>query len=206
MTAQATRDVRPRELSGAHLPGRNPGWWLAGLLLVGFAVAVGVRLVVAGPGPARSPLGGLVFAGLLLAMAAAARTRVPVSRSAVAIGLAGAVLLCAPVVLLLLGLPLHGVSGFASWAGVVALVAAAEEVFLRGTLYDAFRDAIGENAAIVTSAVAFAALHVPLYGWHVVPLDFVVGLVLGELRRASGTPAAPAVAHVGADFGAWFLR
>jgi membrane protease YdiL (CAAX protease family) len=178
----------------------------SGLLLAGFAVALAARLAVGGPGPARSPAAGVLFAALLLAMAAAARTRVPVSARAVLWGLAGAVLLCAPVALMRLGVPLRDGSGFASWAVVVALVATAEEVFLRGTLYDAVRDAADDRAAIVVGAVAFAALHVPLYGWHVVPLDLVVGLVLGELRRASGTAAAPAVTHVGADFAGWFLR
>jgi membrane protease YdiL (CAAX protease family) len=178
----------------------------SGLLLAGFAVALAARLAVGGPGPARSPAAGVLFAALLLAMAAAARTRVPVSARAVLWGLAGAVLLCAPVALMRLGVPLRDGSGFASWAVVGAVVATAEEVFLRGTLYDAVRDAADDRAAIVVGAVAFAALHVPLYGWHVVPLDLVVGLVLGELRRASGTAAAPAVTHVGADFAGWFLR
>jgi membrane protease YdiL (CAAX protease family) len=179
---------------------------LSALLLLGFAGAVIARLLLAGPGPARSPAAGLVFAGLLLAMCVAMRTRVPLSLSAVGLGLGGAVLLCAPVALLRGGGPLHGGRGFASWALVVTIVAAAEELFLRGALYDAVRDAVDERAAILVAAVAFAALHVPLYGWHVVPLDLVVGLVLGELRRASGTPAAPAVTHVGADLAAWFLR
>jgi membrane protease YdiL (CAAX protease family) len=176
------------------------------LLVVGFSLAVGIRLIVGGPGPARSPGAGLVFAGLLLAMTLAMRTRVPVSFAAVGWGVAGAVLLSAPVALLRGGLPLHSADGFASWAVVVAVVAAAEELFLRGALYDAVRAAVDDRAAVVVGAVAFAALHVPLYGWHVVPLDLVVGLVLGELRRSSGTAAAPAVAHVGADLAAWFLR
>lgn len=176
------------------------------LLGGGFAVAVVARLVVGGPGPARSPGAGLLFAGLLLAMAAAARTRVTVSGRAVVLGLAGAVLLSAPVALLRLGVPLHGGSGFAPWALVIVIVATAEEVFLRGALYDAVRDAADDRAAIIVAAVAFAALHVPLYGWHVVPLDLAVGLVLGELRRVSGTAAAPAVTHVAADLAAWFLR
>jgi membrane protease YdiL (CAAX protease family) len=192
MTAQAG----PRERSSV----------LSALLLLGFAGAVSARLLLAGPGPARSPSAGLVFAGLLLAMCVAMRTRVPLSLAALGRGVGGAVLLCAPVVLLRGGGPLHDGRGFASWAVVVAIVAAAEELFLRGALYDAVRDAVDERAAILVAAVAFAALHVPLYGWHVVPLDLVVGLVLGELRRASGTPAAPAVTHVGADLAAWFLR
>ena len=67
---------------------------------------------------------------------------------------------------------------------VVAVVATAEEVFLRGALYDAVRNALDDRAAIVVGAVAFAALHVPLYGWRVVPLDLAVGLVVGLLALA----------------------
>lgn len=177
-----------------------------GLLLAGFGIAVAARVAVGGVGPARSLSAGLLFAALLLVTAVAAGTRVPISATSIGYGLAGAVLLCAPVALLRGGLPLHGSDGFASWAVVIAVVATAEEVFLRGALYDAVQDALDERAAIVIGAVAFAALHVPLYGWGVVPLDLVVGLVLGELRRVSGTPAAPAVTHVGADLAAWFLR
>jgi membrane protease YdiL (CAAX protease family) len=176
------------------------------LLLLGFAAAVAIRLEVGGPGPARSPVAGLVFAAVLVSMAVAARTRVPVSTRALVLGLAGAVVLCLPVALLRIGEPFHDGAGFGQWAVVVALVAAAEEVFLRGTLYDAVRAAVDDRVAIVVAAVAFALLHVPLYGWHVVPLDLAVGLILGELRRVSGTAAAPAVTHVGADLAAWFLR
>jgi len=67
-------------------------------------------------------------------------------------------------------------------------------------------DLSGAVPAIVVGAVCFALLHVPLYGWHVLPLDLAVGLVLGGLRQATGTPAAPAVTHVGADLVGWFLR
>ena len=55
------------------------------------------------------------------------------------------------------------------------------------------------------AAIAFAALHVPLYGWHAVPLDFAVGLVLGATRLLAGTWTAPAIAHVGADLAGWWL-
>ena len=37
-------------------------------------------------------------------------------------------------------------------------------------------------------------------------VDLAVGVVLGGLRQLSGTPAAPAVAHVSADMAGWFLR
>jgi membrane protease YdiL (CAAX protease family) len=178
----------------------------SGLLICGFVLCVVVRLIVGGQGPARSPLAGLVFAGLLLSLAAAARTPVPVSVRALGTGLAAGLLLCLPVAIGRLGLPLHPTTGFAMWAAVVGVVAVAEEVFLRGTLYDAVADGHGATAAVAAGAVAFALLHVPLYGWHVVPLDLVVGVVLGELRRSTGTAAAPAAAHTTADLLAWFLR
>jgi membrane protease YdiL (CAAX protease family) len=177
-------------------------------LLVGFAVAVGLRVVVGGEAVATSVSAGLFFGVCLLVMSAASRTRCPVSKKAVLVGLAGAALVCAPVGLerLLTFEPVHSADGFLPWAAAVTVVATAEEVFLRGTLYDAVEQLHGATAAIVVGAVAFALLHVPLYGWHVVPLDLAVGLVLGGLRQGTGTPAAPAVTHVGADFVGWFLR
>ena len=179
---------------------------LSGLLLLGFAIAVAVRVLVGGPGPARSPAAGLLFAACLVAMTVAVGTRVPLTAAAVRWAALGVLVLCAPVVALRLGDPWPTTDGFASWAAAVAVVAAAEELFLRGALYDAVCGARNERTAIVVGAVAFAALHVPLYGWHVVPLDLLVGLVLGELRRSSGTPAAPVGTHVGADLIGWFLR
>lgn len=176
------------------------------LLVVGFALAVGVRVAVGGPGVSQSPAAGLVFGALLLLLAAASRTQLPVSPRAVLLGLAGGVVLCLPVVLHRGFHPLHHQDGFLAWATVVAFVAVAEEVFLRGALYDAVCAVAGSTAAIAAGAIAFALLHVPLYGWHVVPLDLTVGALLGELRLQSGTPAAPAVTHVGADLAAWFLR
>ncbi|MCU1601169.1 MAG: protease self-immunity [Frankiales bacterium] len=179
-----------------------------GLLLVAFAVAVGLRVAVGGPGVASDVPAGLVFAAALLGLAFAAGTRMPVSRRAVLIGLAGAALVCAPVGLehLLTTRPVHGTQGFLGWALAVTVVATAEEVFLRGALYDAASRVWGVPAAIGLGAVCFALLHVPLYGWHVVPLDLAVGIVLGGLRQGAGTPAAPAVTHVGADLVGWFLR
>ena len=48
-------------------------------------------------------------------------------------------------------------------------------------------------------------LHVPLYGWHVVPLDLGVGLFLGGLRLLTGGAVAPAVAHTVADLATWWI-
>jgi hypothetical protein len=48
-------------------------------------------------------------------------------------------------------------------------------------------------------------MHVPLYGWHVVPLDLGVGLWLAGLRLATGGIAAPAIAHAVADLATWWV-
>jgi membrane protease YdiL (CAAX protease family) len=177
-------------------------------LLVGFAVAVGLRVVAGGAEVARSRPAALLFAGILLVLAAAARTRVPVSARAVGLGVAGIAIVCLPVGLeqVVSLRPLRGTTGFLPWAAVVVVVATAEEVFLRGTLFDAVSARASVATAVVVGAVCFALLHVPLYGWHVLPLDLAVGVVLGGLRVEAGTPLAPAVTHVGADLVGWFLR
>ena len=178
------------------------------LLLAAFALSVGLRVALGGSAVATDVPAGLAFAGALLVVALAAGTRVPVTRTAVWAGLAGVALVCFPVGLehVLSQRPLHGTQGFVGWALAVTVVATAEEVFLRGTLYDAVERGWGAPAAIGVGAVAFALLHVPLYGWHVVPLDLAVGIVLGGLRQGTGTPLAPAITHVGADLVGWFVR
>ena len=174
-------------------------------LLVGFWVAVGLRVAAGGSDVARSVPAGLLFAGCLLVLALAARTRVPLNRRAIALGLLGVAVVCLPVGLgqLVAVRPLHGTTGFVPWALAVTVVATAEEVFLRGTIFDAIK---APWVAVAVAAVCFALLHVPLYGWHVLPLDLAVGLVLGGLRLEAGTAAAPAITHVGADLVGWFLR
>ncbi len=85
------------------------------------------------------------------------------------------------------------------------LVAVAEEIVLRGALVEAVRPLAGSLGAIAIGGAAFALIHVPLYGWQVVPLDLAVGIVLGGLRLATGSVAAPAVAHVVADLATWWV-
>jgi membrane protease YdiL (CAAX protease family) len=183
---------------------RRPGAVEAVALTAAFAAAVTVRVAVAGPAGARSIPAGLVFAAALTVMCVLARTRVVISARAVAVGLAGAAVLLVPV--LVAGSDPHvRAGGYASWAVATALVATAEEAFLRGALFDAVTRWRGADAAVVVGAVAFAALHVPMYGWHVLPLDLAVGVGLGALRLLAGTWTAPAVAHVGADLAGWWL-
>jgi membrane protease YdiL (CAAX protease family) len=178
-------------------------------LLAGFAASVLVRVAVGGPGVAQSLPAALAFAGCLVGLGLAVGTRLRLSHLDFGWGLAGVVLLCAPLLVTRTLHPaeIHGTTGFGTWAVVVTIVAVAEEYFLRGALYAAIdRTLLRLPGAIVVPAIAFALLHVPLYGWHVLPLDFAVGIALGVLRERAGSATAPAIAHVGADLVSWFLR
>ena len=94
---------------------------------------------------------------------------------------------------------------FLPWALITILVASTEEALLRGRLFDAIRRLGGLPAAILLTTIAFALMHVPLYGWHVVPLDLAVGLGFAGLRLATRGVAAPAAAHAVADLATWWL-
>jgi membrane protease YdiL (CAAX protease family) len=174
-------------------------------LLVAFAGAVVVRAALAGPAGARSVGAGLMFAAVLASIALACKAKPQLSLRIVAIGLVVGALLVVPAALHLGVRASLPVAGFPTWAVLTGLVAGAEEAFLRGALFDAVQRRHDADTAIVVAAIAFAALHVPLYGWRVVPLDFAVGLVLGATRLAAGTWTAPAIAHIGADFAGWWL-
>ncbi|HEU5034381.1 MAG TPA: CPBP family glutamic-type intramembrane protease [Mycobacteriales bacterium] len=192
MSVVAVEPARPAALAGPTT------------LTLGFAGAVLLRAALAGVDGAASLRAGLAFAAVLVVLTIAARTDRPrLNGRVLALGLAGVAVLVLPATMS------NGVGdlrpGFFGWAAATAVVATAEEAFLRGALFAALSRWRGADVAVVGSAVAFAALHVPLYGWHVLPLDLAVGLLLGALRLAAGTWAAPAVAHVGADLVGWWL-
>jgi len=86
------------------------------------------------------------------------------------------------------------------WTGapVGALAAVAEEALFRRLAYARLLR-FGATAAVVASALAFALLHVPLYGIEVLPVDLGAGLLLSWQRWASGTWAVPAATHVAAE-------
>lgn len=192
-------------------------------LLSGLAAAVTLRIVVGAhllsggtatwtpngvPGVAGSLTAGLVFSACLGALCVAAgwRWRRP-SPAGALVGLSGAVVLCLPAAIHRLAGPDHAAgNGFLIWAIVVAVVASAEELLLRGAVYDALAARAGVWTAVAVGALAFALLHVPLYGWGAVPLDAAVGVWLGMLRAVSGSVTAPAVAHVVADWAGFWLR
>jgi len=96
-------------------------------------------------------------------------------------------------------------ASFLPWAAITVLVATAQEVLIRGVLLDWLENVGGIALAILLTSAVFALMHVPLYGWHVVPLDFAVGLGLAGLRLTSRSLVAPAAAHTVADLASWWL-
>ena len=180
----------------------------AALLLLGLAGAVALRGAINGSSTGGALAAGAVFGVLLLglvAYAAPARPALP-PVGAIALGIAGGLVLVAVPVLIQ---PLRPVGlraePFAAWAVVTLVVAAAEEALLRGVLFDALSEAGGLALAVPVSTIAFALMHVPLYGWAVVPLDLGAGLVLCGLRITGRSVAAPAIAHAVADLATWWL-
>jgi membrane protease YdiL (CAAX protease family) len=176
----------------------------AALLLAALGAAVAVRVAVAGADGPASLRAGLVFAGCLAAVAVVVRAGAVVTTRALAAGVAGAVLLGLPAIVTRGVADVHPTGQFLTWGAATTLVAVSEEAVLRGAIFDALDSWRGPDVAVVGAAVAFALLHVPLYGWHVVPLDLAVGLLLGALRLLTGTWTAPAVAHAGADLIGWW--
>lgn len=95
-------------------------------------------------------------------------------------------------------------SGFIQWGAIAALVATLEELAIRGRLQQRWTEDAGPTAAIIAGAAVFALIHLPRYGPGAMPLDFSVGLALGGLRALTGRVMPGAIAHVMADWGAWF--
>jgi membrane protease YdiL (CAAX protease family) len=183
--------------------------WLTAAALGGLALAVALRVSLAGPvGAASIPAGVAFGTALVLVAAACGLSRPTVTIRQLAWGAAAAALLCVvPATHRLAG----GGSGepagmLPTWAAVVCFVAVAEELLLRGALFEAARAWRGPYVALGVTSVAFALLHVPVYGWRVLPLDLAVGCCLGALRLVSGSVTAPAAAHMLADLAGWWLR
>ena len=177
--------------------------------LGGLALALFLRLRVAGAEGAHSVVAGAVFGVTLLAVAAACGfERTSLSWRQVRWGVGGAAVLCLPALLHHIATPGQAapISLLPAWAAVVTLVAVAEELLLRGAVYEAICRWRGQDTAIAVTAIAFALLHVPLYGWQVAPLDLAVGVFLGVLRRVAASVTAPALAHALADLAGWWLR
>ena len=193
-------------MSTATIPTR-PAAVVGGL--GGLGLALWLRLRIAGPGGPHSAWAGVVFGVALLALAIACGLRRPVLNGRqLRYGAGGAAVLClAPLLHHLVDPGATAPLGLLPmWAAVVTLVAVAEELLLRGAVYEALTGCWQQPTAIVVTAVAFAVLHIPLYGWSVVPLDLAVGVLLGVVRSVAGSVTAPALTHVLADLAGWWLR
>jgi membrane protease YdiL (CAAX protease family) len=95
-------------------------------------------------------------------------------------------------------------NGLWQWGAIAAVVGTLEEVVIRGRLQQRLTQELGPLAAILAGAVVFALIHLPRYGLSAMPLDFSVGVALGGLRAVTGRVMPGAIAHVMADWGAWF--
>lgn len=182
------------------------------LVCAGVGAAAALRTLAGGRLPAASFPAALLFAAALMALALAAGWRPrrdPRWRRSALLGAAGAAVLLGAWLSAGAALPLHAaqhLGALVAWTPVVTAVAVAEEVALRGALFSALLDRRGRPAAaLAVSSLAFALLHVPLYGWQALPLDLAAGLFLGGLRLMTGGVTAPAAAHAIADLAAGWL-
>jgi membrane protease YdiL (CAAX protease family) len=171
--------------------------------------AATARALIGGAAPAASVPAAVVFSAALMAAAVVAGTRVTrVPWGGVAVGIGGGAAL---VALSLLGLPAIALGARAPastltwWVPLVTVVAAAEELVLRGVLFDAVRRHLGDAIAVAVTALLFAAIHLPLYGAGALPINLCVGVFLGCLRVGTGGVTAPMVAHVFADLATGFV-
>ena len=174
-------------------PGPSPAWAVAGVGVV--ALLARPWFLPAGVG-VEWRVAFFVALGLAGACWPRARTGFPppaglaVSLTAFGVGAAGFVAGRA-----LLELP-AGPRAVAVAVGLNALAAVAEEAFFRRHLYALIEASWGPAAALVGTAVAFAAVHVTVWGWWVLPLDLAAGLVLSWQRAATGRWSVPAATHV----------
>lgn len=183
---------------------RDATWLLAGLTVAALA-----RAALNGEGSLTAFATGTAFALVLVGFALAAgwRPSRPGFRVLAVGAIGGLVLVVMPRLLHPLMPSVVGMrpEPFVAWGLITTAVAIAEEVLLRGALFDALDRSAGVGAAVAITSIAFALMHVPLYGWQVVPLDLGVGVFFAGLRLAAGGVAAPATAHALADLSTWWL-
>jgi len=155
---------------------------------------------------------GVGLLGLIAPLPRAARTAsaprtAPASRQTTVLTWLGAVALGVGALLIagrlpsLLGIGLRGVvvRRAGAWAVTAsALAAVAEELFFRRLVYG-WLARWGSAVAIGGSALLFAAVHVPVYGFAVIPIDVAAGLLLGWQRWMTAGWTASGVTHVVAN-------
>jgi membrane protease YdiL (CAAX protease family) len=88
---------------------------------------------------------------------------------------------------------------FAIGAFAISIAPVIEEVVFRGLLFAIFERAVGLRFAVLTTAVLFAALHIPEYwhAWNHVLIILAVGMVFSLARGVSGSLAPSIFLHIG---------
>lgn len=178
-------------------------------------VAVGIAVVAAGtgllltrarlavvPDAERVLLLGVLYAAML---AGALAVRVPHDRARLR-----------PAIVLTAGLGAVGLATFVAghppaapfgaWVLPLSLLAAvAEEALFRRAAYGLL-EPLGAPVAVALTALAFAGIHLPLYGVAAFPVDLGAGLLFGWQRYAAGSWTVPAGTHAAANYLAVVLR
>jgi membrane protease YdiL (CAAX protease family) len=87
----------------------------------------------------------------------------------------------------------YAVGGFA-----VLVAPFMEELIFRGVLFAFFENLVGLRFAVVTTALLFAALHVPEYwgAWHHAALILLVGLAFSAARGLTGSLTPSVILHL----------
>jgi hypothetical protein len=195
MTPVARLTTRPAHDAGADLA-------TAGLVAAGAALLL-MRLWL----PALGTTGRLVCLTLILLAVLLGSLLVPATPDRAR--LSPAVVLSAGLAAVTLALATGGrpvAAPYATWALPLALLAAvAEEALLRRAAYGALQRH-GAIVAVSITALAFALVHVPLYGVAAFPVDLGAGLLLSWQRWASGTWTVPAATHAAANLAITVLR
>lgn len=159
-------------------------------------VAAGCALLLVrpnGPVPLLAALYGSLAAMSLTAPVPRPRARLVHPIAGLALGFAAVA--AAPYVV--------GIAPEVTVAGpaVVALLiggAVAEEALFRRVMYGRLARH-GAAIAVGASALAFAALHVPVYGLGALPVDLGAALLFGWQRWATGSWLVPAATHAWAN-------
>jgi membrane protease YdiL (CAAX protease family) len=82
---------------------------------------------------------------------------------------------------------------------LMVLASLAEEALFRRLIYGALLERGGPVLAVAGSTLLFAAVHVSIYGYWVLPLDLAAGAVLGWQRWATGSWLVPGITHIVAN-------
>ena len=162
-------------------------------------VAAGCAWLLLRPGLWALPAASAALAAGYLALGvAAARSQGPAGRPVLAWPAVLAIGLAAVAAASLATGPGLAVRADPVALALVVLAAVAEEALFRGALYGLL-ERLGPVAAVAGAALAFALVHVPLYGMAALPVDLGAGLLLSWQRWASGRWTVPAATHAVAN-------